>query len=83
MFFFFLYNFSDKNMDGDEGLRTLECLRGRLLAERATSKAANDESEQISQKVFFFFTLKKCLCVCFLTKNMILKMGFENLEKCR
>lgn len=64
MFFFFLYNFSDKNMDGDEGLRTLECLRGRLLAERATSKAANDESEQISQKVFFFFyTQKVFMCV--------------------
>ncbi|KAI3793663.1 hypothetical protein L1987_36283 [Smallanthus sonchifolius] len=42
---------SDKRMEGDEGLRTVECLRGRLLAERAASKAANDESEQISKKV--------------------------------
>ncbi|KAI3705359.1 hypothetical protein L1987_75595 [Smallanthus sonchifolius] len=42
---------SDKKMEKDEGLRTVECLRGRLLAERATSKAANDESEQISKKV--------------------------------
>ncbi|KAD5961773.1 hypothetical protein E3N88_13246 [Mikania micrantha] len=38
-------------MEEDEGLRTVECLRGRLLAERAASKAANDESEQISKKV--------------------------------
>ncbi|KAL8210526.1 hypothetical protein R6Q57_004963 [Mikania cordata] len=42
---------SDKRMEEDEGLRTVECLRGRLLAERAASKAANDESEQISKKV--------------------------------
>ncbi|KAI3809390.1 hypothetical protein L1987_25362 [Smallanthus sonchifolius] len=42
---------SDKRMEKDEGLRTVECLRGRLLAERAASKAANDESEQISKKV--------------------------------
>ncbi|KAL4576546.1 hypothetical protein LXL04_012642 [Taraxacum kok-saghyz] len=41
----------DKNMEGEEGLRTVECLRGRLLAERAASKAANDESDQISKKV--------------------------------
>ncbi|KAK9078614.1 hypothetical protein SSX86_002671 [Deinandra increscens subsp. villosa] len=38
-------------MEGDEGLWTVECLRGRLLAERAASKAANEESEQISKKV--------------------------------
>ncbi|KAI3799483.1 hypothetical protein L1987_34781 [Smallanthus sonchifolius] len=46
-----VFDFSDKRMEGDEGLRTVECLRGRLLAERAASKAANDESEQISKKV--------------------------------
>ncbi|KAI3522711.1 hypothetical protein L1887_00717 [Cichorium endivia] len=42
--------FSDKIMEGDEGLRIMECLRGRLLVERAASKAANDESEQIGKK---------------------------------
>ncbi|MFS8012034.1 hypothetical protein Hanom_Chr14g01315971 [Helianthus anomalus] len=41
----------DKIMEGAEGLRTVECLRGRLLAERAASKAANDESEQITKKL--------------------------------
>ncbi|XP_076889247.1 uncharacterized protein LOC143539950 [Bidens hawaiensis] len=38
-------------MEGDKGLSTVECLRGRLLAERAASKAANHESEQLSTKV--------------------------------
>lgn len=47
----FTAKWSDKIMEGDEGLRTVECLRGRLLAERAASKAANDESEQIGKKV--------------------------------
>nr|XP_043634787.1 uncharacterized protein LOC122605895 [Erigeron canadensis] len=42
---------NEKGMETNEGLRTLECLRGRLLAERAASKAANDESEQIGKKV--------------------------------
>lgn len=49
-----VFDFSDKMMEGDEGLRTVECLRGRLLAERAASKVANDESEQIGKKVCFF-----------------------------
>ncbi|XP_076882021.1 uncharacterized protein LOC143530349 isoform X2 [Bidens hawaiensis] len=48
----FQEKWSDKKFEEeDEGLRTIECLRGRLLAERAASKAANQESEQISKKV--------------------------------
>ncbi|KAJ0771498.1 hypothetical protein HanPI659440_Chr07g0269781 [Helianthus annuus] len=47
----FSSKWSEKRLDKDEGLRTVECLRGRLLAERAASKAANDESEQIGKKV--------------------------------
>ncbi|XP_024995545.1 transcriptional regulator IFH1 [Cynara cardunculus var. scolymus] len=47
----FTAKWSDKRMEEDEGLRTVECLRGRLLAERAASKAANEESEQIAKKV--------------------------------
>ncbi|MFS7957129.1 hypothetical protein Hanom_Chr07g00662791 [Helianthus anomalus] len=47
----FTSKWSEKRLDKDEGLRTVECLRGRLLAERAASKAANDESEQIGKKV--------------------------------
>ncbi|XP_076945066.1 uncharacterized protein LOC143615975 [Bidens hawaiensis] len=38
-------------LEGDKGLSTVECLRGRLLAERAASKAANDESEQLTKRV--------------------------------
>ncbi|KAM0003732.1 hypothetical protein Hdeb2414_s0272g00853501 [Helianthus debilis subsp. tardiflorus] len=47
----FSSKWSEKRLDKDEGLRTVECLRGRLLAERAASKAANDKSEQIGKKV--------------------------------
>ncbi|PWA74584.1 translocon at the outer membrane of chloroplasts 64 [Artemisia annua] len=39
-----------RKMEEDEGLRAVECLRGRLLAERASIKAANDESDQIAIK---------------------------------
>ncbi|KAK1409820.1 hypothetical protein QVD17_36351 [Tagetes erecta] len=43
---------SNRIMKEDEGgLRTIECLRGRLFAERAASKAANHESQQINKKV--------------------------------
>ena len=55
--------FSEKTMEEDEGLRTVECLRGRLLAERASSKAANDESDQIALKVLFLILIM-CLCEC-------------------
>ncbi|KAJ9540255.1 hypothetical protein OSB04_026761, partial [Centaurea solstitialis] len=47
-----VFDFIDKRMgEEDEGMRTVECLRGRLLAERAASKAANQESDQIAKKV--------------------------------
>ncbi|XP_052172072.1 uncharacterized protein LOC127787993 [Diospyros lotus] len=42
---------SGKTMEGGEGLRTVECLRGRLLAERAASRAAKEESEQMGTKL--------------------------------
>ncbi|THG06655.1 hypothetical protein TEA_005278 [Camellia sinensis var. sinensis] len=38
-------------MEGDDGLRTTECLRGRLLAERAASRAAKEDAEQLGNKV--------------------------------
>lgn len=43
--------FSDRKMEGDEGLRTLECLRGRLLAERQASRVAEEDSEFMGKKV--------------------------------
>ncbi|XP_071734775.1 uncharacterized protein [Rutidosis leptorrhynchoides] len=42
---------NEKRMEENEGLRTVDCLRGRLQAERTSSKAANDESEQIGKKL--------------------------------
>lgn len=36
---------------GDEGQRTMECLRGRLLAEREASKAAKAEAELMAKRV--------------------------------
>lgn len=38
-------------MERDEGLRTLECLRGRLLAERQASKTAKEDAELMGNKV--------------------------------
>lgn len=35
----------------EEGLRTVECLRGRLLAERQVSRSAKEEAELITRKV--------------------------------
>ncbi|CAK7342894.1 unnamed protein product [Dovyalis caffra] len=40
-----------KKMEGDDSLRTLECLRGRLLAERQASKIAKEEAELMENKL--------------------------------
>ncbi|KAM1801151.1 hypothetical protein ACFX11_032798 [Malus domestica] len=42
---------SDGKMEGDGGLRTLECLRGRLLAERQASRVAKEDAELIGKKL--------------------------------
>lgn len=42
-----------------EGLRTVECLRGRLLAERQVSRSAKEEAELITKKVIL--VLRKLL----------------------
>ncbi|OAY41066.1 hypothetical protein MANES_09G071500v8 [Manihot esculenta] len=38
-------------MEGDDSLRTLECLRGRLLAERQASRAAKEEAQLMGNKL--------------------------------
>ncbi|KAI3995268.1 hypothetical protein MKX01_032070 [Papaver californicum] len=38
-------------MEGENNLRTLECLRGRLLAERLASKSAKDDAEFMENKL--------------------------------
>ncbi|KAF8045053.1 hypothetical protein N665_5681s0002 [Sinapis alba] len=44
---------ASKKMDEEEkeGLRTVECLRGRLLAERQVSRSAKEEAELITKKL--------------------------------
>ncbi|KAA8516496.1 hypothetical protein F0562_016998 [Nyssa sinensis] len=42
---------SEKRMEGGDGLRTLECLRGRLFAERAASRVAKEDAEQMGNKL--------------------------------
>ncbi|XP_062215988.1 uncharacterized protein LOC133916365 [Phragmites australis] len=37
--------------EGGGGTRTLECLRGRLLAERVASKAAKEEADQLTRRL--------------------------------
>ncbi|XAR69012.1 hypothetical protein NMG60_11000449 [Bertholletia excelsa] len=55
-----------RNMEGDEGWRTVECLRGRLLAERVASRAAKEKAEEIGNKLT---ELEKLLKVEIKTRN--------------
>lgn len=48
--YFFFFS-SERKVDVKEDLRTIECLRGRLLAERQASKIANEDAEQMGNKV--------------------------------
>ncbi|KAF7818561.1 uncharacterized protein G2W53_024016 [Senna tora] len=41
-------------MGGEEDFNTVQCLRGRLLAERHASKVANEEVESICIKLTLF-----------------------------
>ncbi|EOY07675.1 Uncharacterized protein TCM_022054 [Theobroma cacao] len=42
---------SERKMEGDDGLRTVECLRGRLLAERQASRTAKEDAELMGNKL--------------------------------
>ncbi|KAL5546256.1 hypothetical protein UlMin_005943 [Ulmus minor] len=42
---------SDKKVEEEDGLRTLECLRGRLLAERQASRTAKEDAEIMVNKL--------------------------------
>ncbi|KAL8136012.1 hypothetical protein AgCh_010568 [Apium graveolens] len=42
---------SVRKVEGDDGLKTIECLRGRLLSERVASKAANQEADNLGYKL--------------------------------
>ncbi|KAL7170005.1 hypothetical protein ACSBR2_034958 [Camellia fascicularis] len=44
-------NWSGKKMEGEDGLRTLECLRGRLLAERVSSRIATENADHMENIV--------------------------------
>jgi hypothetical protein len=41
-------------VEGDDGVRTVECLRGRLVAERQASKVAKENADLLGNKVMFF-----------------------------
>lgn len=72
--FFFPLFFSDKKMEKEDGLRTVECLRGRLIAERAASKRAKEDAEFMGNKVFFsiiFFLGVKMLVMYILFSDSI------------
>ncbi|TKY62208.1 hypothetical protein E2542_SST12064 [Spatholobus suberectus] len=49
---------SGKKMEGHDGLNTLECLRGRLRAERQASRVAKEQAESMGNK---FVELEKKL----------------------
>lgn len=46
-----------EQMEGEEVLRTVECLRSRLLAERAASRNAKQEAQLMGTKVCSLFFL--------------------------
>ncbi|RDX88053.1 hypothetical protein CR513_30408, partial [Mucuna pruriens] len=50
--------FSGKKMEGHDGFITLQCLRGRLLAERRASRVAKEEAQSMANK---FVELEKKL----------------------
>ena len=60
----FMGHFSSKKKEGDEGLNlnTVECLRGRLLAERQASRVAKEEVELMGNKVFFSLIYYQLQC---------------------
>ncbi|KAL3839598.1 hypothetical protein ACJIZ3_024189 [Penstemon smallii] len=43
--------FSEKKMEIEDSVRTVDCLRGRLLAERVASRTAKEEAEQLENKL--------------------------------
>ncbi|XP_031398061.1 uncharacterized protein LOC116208662 isoform X2 [Punica granatum] len=42
---------TSREEEGDEGVRLIECLRGRLLAERQASRAAKEEAELMGKRL--------------------------------
>ncbi|KAF5475958.1 hypothetical protein F2P56_007711 [Juglans regia] len=42
---------SDRRWEGDDGSRTVECLRGRLLAERQASRVAKENADLLGNKL--------------------------------
>lgn len=42
---------SDNKMEGDDGLSTVQCLRGRLLAERQASRVAKENAKLLETKL--------------------------------
>ncbi|KAL7092015.1 hypothetical protein ACP275_12G139400 [Erythranthe tilingii] len=52
-------NWSEKKVEGEDSLRTVDCLRGRLLSERVASKNANEEAEHLGNKLMELETLLK------------------------
>ncbi|KAL2456275.1 claspin-like [Abeliophyllum distichum] len=50
---------SEEKMDGEESVRTVDCLRGRLLAERVASRNAKMEAEQLGNKLIELENLLK------------------------
>ncbi|KAL8036136.1 hypothetical protein ABFX02_12G140200 [Erythranthe guttata] len=52
-------NWGGKKVEEEDSLRTVDCLRGRLLAERVASKNANEEAEHLGNKLMELETLLK------------------------
>lgn len=60
-----------EKIENEDSLRTVECLRGRLLAERVASRNAKEEVEQMENKVLYFFLLPIIFSFFFFFVNIL------------
>lgn len=67
-------------MEGDEGMKTLECLRGRLLAERQASRVAKEDAEFMGKKVTFSLKLFFSILLAKLNLEYIIDFYFNALK---
>lgn len=67
-------------MEGDEGMKTLECLRGRLLAERQASRVAKEDAEFMGKKVTFSLKLFFSILLAKLNLEYIIDCYFNALK---
>ncbi|GFQ00908.1 hypothetical protein PHJA_002234700 [Phtheirospermum japonicum] len=73
-------NLGVKKMDGENSVKTVDCLRGRLLAERLASRNAKEETEQLENKLMELENMVKQEVKSRNRAEKRLKLLFKKLE---